>query len=426
MKNFDRIAIGIIIAMMVMKTSLTKIFAKFIPIFNLSYDPPILSILYVLMIMAAILLVCVPRMITGKRDVSLRSLWDGYSFLIAELVILAHAIIMTDIVTIANGQLRISNVLTHNLDYMYAFLALPITILLVEKKWKFEDFADVLLAISFASMLLRLFVVIINGATGIEIECISRESTFEGWIRNGRIRIVPPCFIMLCEPVCIYMFNQVKEVGKKLWYLLVLGMTIFYAYFVWQSRMAILFIMGGIVVMLLFKQMSKKSAYIRWGIVGAGAVLLIIAGGAIKLISMFSTNENAKYIGENRGHYYAYDVFWGQIKMSPIFGTGLTEQMAMKSNYIGMQWLCDAGIMYSIVPMGIMIVLFFFLMFSRGIYVYIKGYSSSKLAVVALALATVFMGFELSADCFFTPLAFVVPFYLAIVEYSNSQAMADE
>lgn len=414
-KNCDRIATYIIIVMMAMQVSLFKIFAKFIPIFNYSYNTPLLCTIYVVMILAIYCFVLFTRL--KERGIS--EIIDRYSYLIIELVVMVCALIVTDLVTIVNGQLRITNILTHNLDYIYVFLALPITVLLVERSWEFEHFVDAILSVSVLSMLLKIFVMIYYGATGVEIECIALENTFEGWIRNGRLRLTPPCFIMICVPLCIYMFVYVDKLIKKIFYCLCGLICMAYVYFVWQSRIAILFIGVGIGIMVMFGNTSKKLNIVRWSVVGVGAVGFMLLGGLKQILALFSTNpETSVFFAENKGHYYAYDIFWGHFAQNFLTGCGLNETLSLGVYTIldKRQWLCDAGILYSLEPMGILIGVFYLLMFARGVYVYMQNRKEKNLAIIALALTVTIMVCEISMDCFFTPTAFAVPFYIAIVE----------
>lgn len=455
-KKADRIAIVLIIVMMAMQLSLFKIFAKIIPIFDYSYNTPLLSIIYVLMEVAIYCFVLIPR-VNGKKSLleGIKSIWDEYYFIILELSILLFAIIITDVVTLVNGRLRITNILTHNLDYLYAFLALPITILLIERKWKWEDFVDAILYLTALSMVFRIFVMIYFGQTGVEFECITRESTFEGWTRDGRIRIMPPCFIMLIEPLAIYSFVKNKKIIKKIVYAFIAFLALFYAFYVWQSRMSVIFMAVGIGVMMMLCITSRKLNIARWSLAGLGTIGILFAGGAKKIVELFSMNtETSNFAVENRGHYYAYDIFWGHFRQNFLYGMGMNEGMNLRNSILAKlqrfseldfivlnadgsyypvapdedgwiadklqdryQWLCDAGILYSLEPMGILIGIFFLIMFARGIYIYLKDGRVKYMAILPLALTATIMVCEISIDCFFTPIAFAVPFFLSIVEY---------
>ena len=446
-KKADRIAICIITVMMAMQLSLFKIFAKFIPIFNYSYNTPLLCALYVLMIGAVYVLViggrCRKRADTEDENEAVseadegsgngsrlqmaaivntcRDIMKDNSCLSFELLTIILAIALTDAVTIINGQLRFTNILTHNLDYFYVFLALPIAILLKEEKWKFKDFADTLLLLTALSMVLRIFVMAYYGATGIEIECISRESSMEGWVRDGRIRVIPPCFIFISLPIAAYMCATVKGFLQKGLYALYGLLALFYVYFVWQSRMGLVYMAFGIGIMVMFGATSKKLNAARWiAAVLAGFAALLLGAGKL-FMRLFSIDPStAAYFGENRGHYYAYDIFWGHFRQNFLTGCGLNETLSL-GVYTEVDtkriWLTDAGILYSLEPMGILIGIFFLLIFARGIYVYLTGRKSDYMAILPLALTATVLVCEISIDCFFTPLAFSVPFYIAVVEY---------
>lgn len=416
----DRVAIGLVIALMVMQLSLTKIFARILPIFNYSYNTPLLCVVFVLMILATYLLVFIPRLKEAGDGLSasivLRKYIKEYGVLIVILGILMISIVSTDIITIMGNQLRITNILTHNLDYFYAFLALPLTVLFVEEKWKWNDFADVMLGLTTASAALRIFVSLYYSVTGIEITIISKESAGLYWFRNNRLRVTAPCFICLFFAVALYMIIYSHSMWKRVLYITECAVVLSYSYFIWQARAGLVTILAGSAMILLFGIMSKRQLIIRWSVVVAAGIAFIAMGGLTKLLKAFSMAEDAEYVMENRGHYYAYSLFFGMLKDKPM-GSGLSETLAVWFPNGRAIWMCDAGIMYSLVPMGIFIAIFYVVIFSRGIWIYVKNCKKSTMAVLALALTSIVFVGELSMDCFFTPLAFEMPVYLAILEY---------
>lgn len=427
----DKAAIGLIIAMLVMQLSLTKIFAKFIPMFNESYNTPALCVIYVLLMVAIYALVFIPRLKMAPANPDSSKISEGIiskitaivrenRFLCIELLVLLLAVISADVVTLLRAQLRFSNILTHNLDYFYAFLALPILIILKERVIDFDRLIAVILGLNILSMAMRYFVSLYATLTGIEIKIISREYALEYWIRDGRLRVMPSCFVFILAPLSIYLFTASKSLWRKILSAISLAMTVFFIFYVWQSRACTLLVVGEIAIMLLFCMMSKKTALIRWGICALGAIAFVMAGGITKLLTMFSAEDVTQYVGENKGHYYAYAAFFKQYLQSPIFGNGFTETLAdwnVPDRAGRAQWMCDAGIIYSLVPMGIMIVIFYVIVIVHGIKFYIKNRKTDERAVLALALVLGVLGALIWQDSFFTPYAFSVPFLLAFIEF---------
>lgn len=414
-KNTDRrdnMAVGIIIAMMVFQTSLHKILAGVIPAFNLSYNPPWLCVLYVLAMGAVFVLVLYPRRTSAKDWAA------GHRFLLAQLLVLLLAIISVDIVTMVRGQLRLSNIITHNLDYFYAFLVVPILILLEEKKWIFKQMLDVIMAVTLCSGIMRMLVSLYWNNTGIEIMCITRESAFEGWIRNDRLRVTAPCFLLLCIPVAAFMFFKTKSLFYRLFYTIVEGFCLFYCYYIWQSRAAMLYGAVCIAAMILFIPADAKKMRLRIELCVLAAEIILAIGGLRIIMGLFSTEESSKYFMENKGHFNVYDCFIRKYFAHPVLGDGLTETLAEWFPNGRALWLCDGGFLYSIVPMGILMIVFFLMVFSRGIYVYFKYLRVSEYALLAFGCTVLILVTGISMDPFFTPTAFMVPFYLAIVEYS--------
>lgn len=412
-KNHDNLAIILMIVMMVFQNSLFKLLAGIIPAFDVSYNPPWLCALYVLIIVAVYGLVLVPRVV-GKTGI--RGICSQYKGLICELAILLLAIVSVDAVTLIRGQLRITNIFTHNLDYFYAFLALPIVILLAEGEWKIESMVRTMVILTVVSGIMRFAVSYYFGVTGIEIQCISRESAIEGWMRNGRLRMVAPCMSMLLMPILVYFCVKAETVLWRLFYGAGFVFNVFYVYYVWQSRACIIYTLASLGVMLMFWPMSKKLTRIKWGAAGLCVIGFFMFGGMQILIDQFSTDESSKYFMENRGHYNVYKCFIEKYLRSPIFGDGLTETLA---EWFGDRalWLTDGGLLYSIVPMGILMIVFFVFVLCRGISIYVKTYRQNDMAILALAIIALVFACGVSIDFFMTGICFSVPFYLAIVEY---------
>lgn len=423
-EKHDNLAIGIIITMMVFQNSLHKLLAGIIPAFDVSYNPPWLCILYVLLMGVVFVLVIVPRTVGRKKESETVNSYDlkGYTsehkFLLTELAILLLAIISVDIVTLVRGQLRISNIITHNLDYFYAFLAIPILILLEEKKWLLKQMTDVMMLLTAVSGIFRVVVSFYWNRTGIEIMCISRESAMEGWIRNDRLRVTAPCFLMLCIPMAAFWFFKTKSLAYKIFYGLVEAFALFYCYYIWQSRAAVMYGLVCLVAMILFIPSEAKKMRLRIELSFLAAEIVLMFGGLKIIMEQFSADESSKYFMENKGHFNVYSCFIEKYFQSPIFGDGLTETLAEWFPNGRALWLCDGGLLYSIVPMGILMVIFFVIMFGRGIYVYFKYLRISETALLAFACTVLILVTGISMDCFFTPTAFTMPFYLALVEYT--------
>lgn len=412
----DKVALGILLVMTVMQLSITKLLAGIIPVFNLPYNHPAICVLYVLMIAGIIVLTVGPRIIS-KAGLN-REFVREYKALIMMLGLLLLSILLTDVVTIVRGQLRITNIFMHNLDYFYAFLVLPITILLNEKKISFKNFANSLIILTLISMAMRLFAVIYYAKTGIEIMCLTRESTAEFWFRNGRIRVMAPCLLMMCVLLAAYMFFDVKALWKRALYLIAVFACFFFASYVWQSRAGLIVMAGGVAVICLFRPMPKKLRYIIYGACALLIIAFIALGGIGRVMALFSTDDTAIYAGENRGHLYAYQLFGGRFLRSFLLGEGLTETLAEWFPNGRAMWMCDAGLFYSLVPMGMLIGLFLLAMLVRGLYLYSKNYKNTCGSLI-IAIVLTFAVNEFVADFFFTPLAFIVPFLWATCEVAG-------
>lgn len=422
-RDTDKVAFAILIIMTIMELSITKLLAGIIPVFNLPYNHPAICVLYVLMIAAIFVLVVGPRLI-GKNGIN----WDfvkEYKVLIMMLGLLLVSILLTDVVTIVKGQLRIANIFIHNLDYLYAFLALPITILLNEKKVSFTRLADTVIGLTVVSMTMRLFAVIYYAITEVEILCLTRESALEQWVRNGRIRVMAPCLLIMCVLLACYSFFTTKTLWKKVMYAAATLYCFFFAFYVWQSRAGLMVMAGGVAVIVLFRPMTKKLRYILWGGCAVAVIAFMALGGLNKIMASFSIDDNAIYGGENRGHLYAYQLFGGRFLKSFVLGEGLTETLAEWFPNGRAMWMCDAGPFYSLVPMGMLIGIFLIAMLVRGLYLFIKN-RNNVAGCLILSITLTFLVNDFVADFFFTPLAFIVPFFWGIAEAIGYTYMKDE
>ena len=109
----DRIAIGLFAVLLAMQLSMYKMLYKLVPMFSYEYNTAAICVIYTMLVGVIFALVVFPRAKSG--------LVGKYKNLVVELVILLLAIILTDVVTMVKGQLRITNILTHNIDIFMLF-----------------------------------------------------------------------------------------------------------------------------------------------------------------------------------------------------------------------------------------------------------------------------------------------------------------
>ena len=186
--------------LLLMQLSYTKLLGNLIPIFSTSYISNPLVIFYLSMGIVTILLSEFYSYLNGRM-------------LFLEMLIMATVII----VALYNTSEKYSTtdfiyVIAFGLNYMYFFLAIPIYRMLRNDDTYFERLLKIMAILCAGSFIIRAAISLIYVYTGTDIlPAIALEGASVGWIRNGILRINPPCVGIIYLPIVFYLYGEAKK-----------------------------------------------------------------------------------------------------------------------------------------------------------------------------------------------------------------------
>lgn len=296
--------------------------------------------------------------------------------------------------------------------YVYPILAIAIIPLLTSEIWNLERLLKFIAVTTSIDTIVR-------GADSL-MEYLTGAFPWPNLIygemgyRNGIYRIQPSNLDILIIPIAFYLFHKAKTSREKKWCVICIAINYLYALVIWQARSAIIYKTILLIVLFFsYKRMDRKK--IIWITIGFVAAIV-----ATNLPAFNSFVDSFSILNDDTGgstlaRLNAITFYMSYYAKTPIWGLGMldTEQRIA----VGGGTLGDIGFLYSIVQLGVPIILFYIVMFSRGIYVAIKcsryDLSKSRL-IMGITLSFILFGFNIDT---FYGFALAVPFYLAIVEY---------
>lgn len=306
-------------------------------------------------------------------------------------------------------------------QYLYPILAITIYALLEKKEIKLRKLIDMIIVLTMMSYALRAGISFIYSWTGRKVlSSIALESAAEDWIRDGVLRINPPCFSIIMVPLCMYQIE--KETGrmKKIYYLAALASTILYSAYIHRSRSMTIYQVLEFLFIIYIKKRNTIGNVLMFMLGCLGVSILVGSGAMDQLVDMFSVN-NRLYSFSNSIRYLMYPYYFKMFLDHFWLGSGLllTNELTFHSA-IGIGALSDVGLLRTIVMLGSGMLAFFVIYFIRGYAIGIKKLNKTQdPADRILSLGIIFsvMMTVINIDCFFPIFAYSVPFCLVIPEY---------
>ena len=202
--------------LLLMQLSYTKLLGNLIPIFSTSYISNPLMIFYL------------------SRGIVTILLSEFYSYLNGRMLFL-EMLIMATVIIVAlyntSGKYNTTDfiyVIAFGLNYMYFFLAIPIYRMLRNDDTYFEKMLKTMAILCAGSFIIRAVISLIYVYTGTDIlPAIALEGASIGWIRNGILRINPPCVGIIYLPIVFYLYIEAKKIRQRMLYI---GMMVYDVY----------------------------------------------------------------------------------------------------------------------------------------------------------------------------------------------------
>ena len=207
-----------------MQLGYMKLFGNILPIFSTSYISNPLVIFY--------LVIGIITVVLSLQYSKVRS-----KMISVELIMISVIIIIGLCNTSGKYSVQFIYIVACALNYMYFFLALPIYKVLQLKRIRMRTFLSALAFLCAGSYVIRAAVSLYYVATGVDIlPAIALEGASVGWIRNGILRINPPCLGLIYLPIVFYLYITSKKVSQKILYIGMMGLGVWYMTYITQAR----------------------------------------------------------------------------------------------------------------------------------------------------------------------------------------------
>lgn len=210
------------------------------------------------------------------------------------------------------------------LNYLYFFLALPVYKILRLERIEFRKFLKILTFLCAGSYVIRGAISLYYVATGVDIlPAIALEGAAVGWIRNGVLRINPPCLGLIYLPITFYLYSTAEKLKQRVLYVGMIVLGVWYMTYITQARSMMIYQICILILLLMLKNKPNS----RKGIIGTAllicvVVYLINSPAAEKLIASFSAS-NTETGASTVARFNAISYFGMQFLQKPLSGIGL-------------------------------------------------------------------------------------------------------
>lgn len=317
-----------------------------------------------------------------------------------------------------NNGLNFSEGARVSLQYYQIFLAIPITSLLLSDKWNLKKMLWLMCILTWISYVFRVIISVVYSISGdVIFPSIALESAASNWIRNGILRINPPCYSIIYLPALYYLLGKEKNVRKKYIIYIFAATDIFFEVFIHQARSVLLYHVMTLAIMWVFRNTSQKRALVRRCV----AVLFsfVIYNTPIIQNLILSFSPGSKYGDTLQSRLLSYSYWFERFIQNPILGTGIISSEKQYFSIIaGQGHLADIGIVGSIFMFGIFMVVFYAIFFANSLKVtYNAKKNNIEEYILVLGITVGTLGVCINIDLFSDINAASVPFIIAIFEY---------
>lgn len=301
--------------------------------------------------------------------------------------------------------------------YIYMFLALPVALLLIHGDLKLNTMLWWMILCSAITYGVRIYISWNYGKTGIvAFHSIAVEGAAEGWIRNNTLRVNPSVFAGIIVPVAAYLCLEAKQWWKRLVYLAVLILSIYFTFRIQLGRSSMIYQVSVLVVLYFTR---RKATWKEWLILAVVVVGLFMT----PKFQHFLYTLSPEYVGEGGTtgvRINAIRYFGNEFLKQPLFGIGYLDGWAATAE--GGGHITDIGILQTIYTVGIPGIIYMAVVLVRNIEISIrcmKKQPYTNLTMLVVGMAACFWMFNINMDSFGSFLAEVTPVYLAVMEYAG-------
>lgn len=338
---------------------------------------------------------------------------DANEFIKYEIIFLGISVVRAIVGALQSGT-SWDDVVGLIWPYLYLIIAIPLINLFSAHRWEPQKVAKFLVITTSVDTLVKAFMSFYESKTGVLLwpNLVYGEMGY----RNGLYRINPSALSILVIPLSFWLISKSKRRKEKLFYIIAILIDILYAYIIWQARSALLYKTIIIVMIFFLQQTNDKKKVVIAFILMIGAVVLINTPVFNSFIDSFSAN-NKMYRGSSLARMNAYAYYVAMYLKSPFWGVGCLATSERYAPGVKGGMLEDTGFFYGLVQLGIPIVLFYIIIFTRGIYISIKLRRKNIAdSLLCLSMTLLFIMFGVNMDPFYA-FALALPFYVSFVEY---------
>lgn len=320
--------------------------------------------------------------------------------------------------TVIRYNYSFSNAFRNMYKYFYILLA-PVIYSLLEKDERYlNELINFIIVTTTMSFLMRIILSIYWEKTG---EYLFSDMAFEFnnglWIRNGRLRVMMPCFMFYYVPFIFYHFYGKRKKLKDLFSMAVcLGIYFYFVAYILQTRSALIYsILMVILIFMIEKQTILKKIMFT--------VLIMAAVGVFINSNYFTVIYDSFYhsggaMGTSVFERFA-TLFYFARKFSenPLLGMAFINNIDMRQGAL-IGDISDIGIIGNIFTIGLMGTVVYVIIIGRWITTFFKKtsiLSHDKCLILGLIISTLLFGINI--DCFYGAVVFSIPFTSALIEH---------
>lgn len=318
-----------------------------------------------------------------------------------------------------NGK-SFTNVILYSVKNWMILLSIPIAYVLRSGKWNFKKFLKLIINLTNASYLLRSGISVINRLTGsIIFESIAREYAAENWIRNGWLRINPPCLAIIFIPISMYLLFQAERKRERNYYLFSIALSMFYTAVIHGARSVVLYQILEILFIVIMKKKGSKKQIILFMILAILGIVVMNSSIVQQFIASFGVG--GEFEGSTTGRLEAVPYYLSLFLENFWTGTGfLHYEERLFVGVVGwtVATLGDVGILWTLVQLGFGGLLFYIMFIIWGVLV---GKKACRIApdidILVWGIVFSIMITGVNIDLFYGIYAFAAPISLAIISY---------
>lgn len=303
-----------------------------------------------------------------------------------------------------------------NLRFLYTFMAGVIFYLLHSKAWTLQHLVNMILILTTASFILRIFISMFYNTTGhLLFSSIALESAAENWVRNNTLRINPPCFSPIYVSLALWMLFINRK--RKTLYLACILLSFFYTMQIHQSRSLLVYqIVTTVITIIVFSKTSFKKMIVIV-LLCIAAIIVVNTASFESFLQSFNIQNTSSGGNNTISRLYNINYFYNWWKKDMLLGIGGISESDLSSGLV-MGHISDIGFLANIFRFGLLGFGLLLMIFGRWFWISAKLLSVRREdAALAVSIAISMLMININIDMYFWIFMYSIPFTVGIMEY---------